>query len=131
LIHSIRSESLFLIQRISRWSFSARVQTKDGINVGSQVISHPKPVELRQPIPIDSYVRRAKIASSREVQRSAPKPSAPKPFIVQPSSTAIKTASDSIESELGCVRGTRLAIGLEFALVLCLYGIWHLLHLVR
>jgi hypothetical protein len=99
--------------------------------VGSQVISHSKPAVLRQPIPIDSYVRRAKTAPSHEVQRSTPQPSAPKPFLVQPSSAAIETAPDFIESELGCVRGTRLAIGLEFALVLCLYGIWHLLHLLR
>ena len=99
--------------------------------MGSQVNSHPKPVVLRQPIPIDSYVRRAKTAPSREVQRSTPPPSVPKPFLVQPSSAAIKTVPEIIESELGCARGTRLAIGLEFALVLCLYGIWHLLHLLR
>ena len=84
--------------------------------MGSQALSHPDAGTFRGAIPID-------INASSTTEESAEH--------AQAFSAVIDEASDSNESGLGCARGIRLMIGLEAATALCLYGIWHLWHVLR
>ena len=84
--------------------------------MGSRVISHPDAGVFRNPIAIDTYAGSIDAAPVDNAQLS---------------SAALDAASESSGNGLGCVRGLRLAIGLEAATALCIYAVWHYWHLFR
>jgi hypothetical protein len=48
-----------------------------------------------------------------------------------PIANEMECASDAIEEDGNCVKGFAVAIGLEGAMALAVFGIWHAWHLIR